>query len=460
MDKAVVLFEETDGSPSRWAWKLKFPAGSLTDNGDGTVSYNGAGTVTADLVVGSETTGKNISAIATLGTEKITWTAAGWDEGGVEWTVAGTPIVITHATGNTTALTSTLASAIVAGVTYKVVIVYTQVAGSCTYTLGGVTGTALSTTGETITDYITASTAVQMIITPLTTSNIVISSISIKALTDATGDLTVDGNIYPKSQILGPYSGYASPAYSFRGDPDSGLYMRGPNELALVTGGGSSNIIRFDGATLSMDNGSAALSFFWKGVILTSDGGSILAQRSSTSAQVFRVYNTYTSTTNNERMSFDWQTLANVPLIKISKGSAGGTQREVLGIMTEDNGQYLGIKTATTLLTIAAGGLTSTWSNGIPANSIVFGITATVTVSIPANATNFDVGVGGALTRYIENYSGTAGAGSPGIGVAGSTPLVYTSATDVIVTTDANPGTNAGRIRLTVHYIDLTPATS
>ncbi len=236
MDKAVVLFEETDGSPSRWAWKLKFPAGSLTDNGDGTVSYNGAGTVTADLVVGSESDGKNISAIATLGTEKITWTAAGWDEGGSEWTVAGTPVVITHATGNTTALTSTLASAIVAGVTYKVVIVYTQAAGSCTYTLGGVTGTALSTTGATVTDYIMASTTVQMIITPLTTSNIVISSISIKALTDSTGDVTVDGNLVVRSQILASY-GNKYPAFSFVHDPDTGIGWSGSNYISVYLGG-------------------------------------------------------------------------------------------------------------------------------------------------------------------------------------------------------------------------------
>ncbi len=154
--------------------------------------------------LGSSDAGNNLNIYATLGAEKITWTAAGWDEGGVEWTVAGTPIVITHATGNTTALTSTLASAIVAGVTYKVVITYAQVAGTCSYTLGGVLGTSIATSaGSTsITDYITAATTAQMIITPLTTSNIVISAISIKALTDATGDLTVDGNLTVRSPAI------------------------------------------------------------------------------------------------------------------------------------------------------------------------------------------------------------------------------------------------------------------
>ncbi len=156
------------------------------------------------LALGTSTVGKNLTVSATLGTEKVTWTAAGWDEGGVEWTVAGTPIVITHATGNTTVLTSTLASAIVANTTYKVVITYTQVAGSCTYTLGGITGTALNTTGATVTDYITAYSTDQMVITPLTTSNIVISSISIKVLTDATGDVVIDGNLTVRSPFVSP----------------------------------------------------------------------------------------------------------------------------------------------------------------------------------------------------------------------------------------------------------------
>jgi len=207
-------------------------------------------------------TGNNLIVPATLGTEKITWDATGWDEGGVEWTVAGTPVVITHATGNTTALTSTLASAIVAGVTYKVVITYTQVAGTCSYTLGGVTGSSIATSAvsTSITDYITASTTAQMIITPLTTSNIVISSISIKALTDATGDLTVDGNLIVRSQILLPYSNYAYPALASRTTPTTGIYV-GSNTVDSVISGAQifrvlSTGVRVYNDLISMGSGS------------------------------------------------------------------------------------------------------------------------------------------------------------------------------------------------------------
>ncbi len=353
--------------------------------------------------LGSSDAGNNLNIYATLGAEKITWDATGWNEGGVEWTVAGTPIVITHATGNTTALTSTLASAIVAGVTYKVVITYAQVAGTCSYTLGGVTGSSIATsaTSTSITDYITASTTVQMIITPLTTSNIVISSISIKALTDGTGDLTVEGNMFTKSQIIVPVSSAGYPAIVARNDLTSGIYF-------------SSGAIRF--STSGTLRSKVEGSFF---VIPQDNGGLKLGAGEDAN------------------------------LIRLSAGS--------LGMSGTGNGQVLNFKTATTLLTIAAGGVTSTWSNGIPANSIVIGISSRVTVVIPALATNYDVGIGGATTRYTTNALVAAGTTAPG---TDDGLRAYTAATDVVVTTDANPADNTGRIRLTVHYIDITPATS
>ncbi len=203
------------------------------------------------LTLGTSTVGKNLSAVATLGAEKITWTAAGWDEGGVEWTVAGTPIVITHATGNTTALTSTLASAIVANTTYKVVIIYTQVAGSCTYTLGGITGTSLNTTGATVTDYITTYDTTQMVITPLSTSNIVISSISIKALTDATGDVVIDGNLTVRSPFVSPIllsAGSASnPSFAFGLEATLGWYRPVAGTMGLAIS--SAERLRFSAVT-------------------------------------------------------------------------------------------------------------------------------------------------------------------------------------------------------------------
>lgn len=120
------------------------------------------------------------------------------------------------------------------------------------------------------------------------------------------------------------------------------------------------------------------------------------------------------------------------------------------------NTQILNFKIATTLLTIAAATVTSTWSGGIPANSIVIGISSRVTVVVPT-ATVYDVGIGGATTRYTTDASTAATTTSPG---TDDGLRAYTAATDVVVTTDVNPAANTGRIRLTVHYIDITPPTS
>lgn len=53
------------------------------------------------------------------------------------------------------------------------------------------------------------------------------------------------------------------------------------------------------------------------------DAAGILAQRNSTNAQTFRVYNTYTDSSNYERGVFDWTTTANVLTIGTQAGGTG-----------------------------------------------------------------------------------------------------------------------------------------
>jgi hypothetical protein len=52
-------------------------------------------------------------------------------------------------------------------------------------------------------------------------------------------------------------------------------------------------------------------------------------QENATSAQSFHVYNTFTSATNYERGTFDWQNVANVLSIGTEKGSGGGSVRNM-----------------------------------------------------------------------------------------------------------------------------------
>ena len=61
--------------------------------------------------------------------------------------------------------------------------------------------------------------------------------------------------------------------------------------------------------------------------ILARDAANALANRNTTNAQSFRVYNTFTSSTNFERGVFDWQTTAGVLRIGTEKGSGGGSAR-------------------------------------------------------------------------------------------------------------------------------------
>jgi hypothetical protein len=156
-------------------------------------------TISHNLAIGSTTAGKNLTVNATLGSELVTWTDAGWNEDGATWTFAAS--VLTHVTGNATTVTAAGITC-VAGTTYKVTITGTGGGGTATYTLGGVTGTTIAASGAiAITDYITVSTTASLIITPASGCTVAISNISVKALTDATGDLTVDGNIKIKSPI-------------------------------------------------------------------------------------------------------------------------------------------------------------------------------------------------------------------------------------------------------------------
>lgn len=159
------------------------------------------GTFTGDVNIGSASAGKNLSLYATLGSELApaltegNWTiGAGWQN-----PIVG-PGLIKNADGTGTQ-TPSAATTIVVGTTYKVVITLSALTvGSASYTIGGITGTSLIA-ATTYTDYITAKTTGKLIITPTSTSRFTISAISIKALTNATGDLTVDGNLTVNSPI-------------------------------------------------------------------------------------------------------------------------------------------------------------------------------------------------------------------------------------------------------------------
>lgn len=120
-----------------------------------------------------------------------------------------------------------------------------------------------------------------------------------------------------------------------------------------------------------------------------------------------------------------------------------------------DNGQLLGLDMLSELTTIAAAANTDT-AIQIPAHALVLGVSTRVVAAIPT-ATTYDAGVAGATTRYGTGISTAINTTHPG---TNDGPRYYGSATSIRITPDATPGTNAGRVRVTVHYISITPPTS
>lgn len=232
-----------------------FPPSPRTIRG-GAVYFSGP------VTIGTAAKGANQTIRATHGTELVTWTDAGWNEDGATWTFAAD--TLTHVTGNTTAVTATLTAAIVAGTTYQVTIAGTGGGATATYTLGGVYGTTIAASGTiAIEDYITASTTGSLIITPSSTCTFAATAISVKALTDATGDLTLDGNLRPRSQVLGSPSHTSStpyPAYSFYGFPTYGIGLTAlGSEIGIFNGLSSGPSHVFSSAALKMYSNSASI---------------------------------------------------------------------------------------------------------------------------------------------------------------------------------------------------------
>ncbi len=171
--------------------------------GGGTVVASGT---TGQVVVftGSATAGGSTSLTATnglqvnstLGSEQApALTSGNWTGGGSGGWASITGGVLQKNGDGTGTMTTTAATTIVAGTTYKVTITCSAASvGSATYTIGASTGpSTICAAATTYTDYVTTTTTGKIIITPTNTSRFTISVVSILPLTSSTADLTVQG---------------------------------------------------------------------------------------------------------------------------------------------------------------------------------------------------------------------------------------------------------------------------
>ena len=166
-----------------------------------------AGLTTADspthagLIIGSASAGGNITANATLGAECAPALTTGNWTMGTGWT--SPPVGSLAKIGDGTDVTTqTGGDSITVGTTYKVVVTVATISGSTALIqLGGNSGITLSA-ATTYTGYITALTTAKLCIYPTATAlRINVSSVSIKALADNTGDATISGNFVAQSPI-------------------------------------------------------------------------------------------------------------------------------------------------------------------------------------------------------------------------------------------------------------------
>jgi hypothetical protein len=300
-------------------------------------------------------TGANVTTLnvnGTLGTELITWTDAGWNEDASTWTFAGG--VLTHVTGNTTAVTATLTGSIVAGSTYKVVISGTGGGNQATWTLGGVQGVVIPSAGAfTITDYVTTGTTASFIITPNSNCTVAISSISIKLITSGTGNLTVEGNLKAGKQI---YAGSANatgttsvPAYSFLNAPNSGLsYSASTGNFNLIKDSATSLTVGTSGIYVPSSS-----YIGWTGTYLYHDADYKLTLRATTNQQTYEYMNTYTNSTNYEGGQLTGVQGSSINLTAVTAGTGADNVDIVLtpagtGIFKTKLGSQLSSTSATT----------------------------------------------------------------------------------------------------------------
>ncbi|MFA5340419.1 MAG: hypothetical protein WC332_01455 [Clostridia bacterium] len=363
---------------------------SLTD--DGTTL-----TTTDNLVVGSSTAGKNETINATLGSDLITWNESAWNEDDVTWTMTGTGALV-HVTGNTTPITGTITGALSNNVTYQVTITGTGGGATATYTMGGKTGTTIPASGAfTIVDYITATVDSEFIITPSNTCTVSITSVTVKALTDATGDLTIDGNLIVRSPatIWGGLSLGTSPwtikqirdaTYGTNnlnvnnGTYSVGLQIGSDGTLSIRNAAGDAfgnlsvhGVNAYSSLSILSDTASTSLLSLGTSydVKLYRDAAAnILALRNTTAQQTFRLYNTADAAgtfTNYERVAITGVQGASVNITAETAGTGGDNLDVVItpaGTGAVKTGTAEVIDTHYDTIFIPASAMTSTATNG------------------------------------------------------------------------------------------------
>lgn len=106
----------------------------------------------------------------------------------------------------------------------------------------------------------------------------------------------------------------------------------------VVNGGTPQGFRMFSAAALQWTSHGSNANAGTVDCLIFRDAADTVAQRRDTNPQIFRLYNTYTSATNFERLAIGWS--GNVVSIKPEAGGSGGTVRElhISGLPTANPG--------------------------------------------------------------------------------------------------------------------------
>ena len=160
-----------------------------------------------------------------------------------------------------------------------------------------------------------------------------------------------------------------------------------------------------------------------------------------------------TVATRKSRLAFS---VYNVAAVQEGLRIDAGATLPTVSLVPGANAQSLNVKVLTELTTIAAAATTDTTVQ-MPAGAIVLAVSVRVTTVIPTAAT-FTVGDSGLATRFSTAAVSTAATSTDAGTKAGA--YYNAGALAVRITPDLTPAAATGVVRVTVHYIDITPPTS
>ena len=411
------------GSPGGSDTQVQFNDSSAF-GGDAGFVYN---KTTNALTVGDNTAGGSVTVNATLGSE-LTPALSGATT--VNWTFGAgyaTPLsssIDKNANGTNT-IQPTAALSVTAGSTYKVVITLSacsvcSASQGASYTLGGQVGSFMNA-ATTYTDYITAITTANLIITPVASaSRWTISSVSVKLMSDGgatiQNGLTVQGPInLPNTINVTGGGGLVATATADTGNTPVTAY----SFISTANLGASDKIVCFgDGSTAcglgSIDgNGNLSVTTISSGAITSTNAVAVGAGNSLswtgrgilTSQGAGQVRLGTTNAASPVSQTLDTQS---------SRGgtdtdTAGGSLTVIAGLGTGNS--------VPAVLALQAGGLSSTSGTtaqtartrlGLGATKVLTNNSAITILSATEAALSTTVGgIGGSLDYCIEVVDGT-----------------------------------------------------